>query len=155
MEFADGLPIYGASDLSIYRPIEDYGQPVEWQVACWEHDIGWSKYSLEISRPAIMEWYKWTPGLVLSYINTKWCSNLVADRYNGKLGTNSTKISGYREVYPGLISRKKMTGFEGNIGSLVIEFEEYLKTKHKGFLYRNTCTRPVATLKKILLGRYL
>lgn len=139
MEWCDGLPIYGASDLSICRMDADYSKKGSWIVRCHEHDIGWSKYAKYLNRPAIMEWFKWSPGVVASYASTEWCINLVSDRYYGKLGTNSTKLHGYREAYPDLLFRNKKTGFEELASPLIEEFEEYLRTKNAGLIYRNTC----------------
>lgn len=45
-----------------------------------------------INRQGIAEWFKWTPGLVLSYMNTVWFNKLVNDEYYGKTGSNSTKF---------------------------------------------------------------
>ena len=112
LEITDGLPILGASDLSIHRTNDDYSTKGSWAVRCWEHDVAWSKFIKTINKPAVGEWFKWTPGLVLSYTKTKWCQKLVNDKISGKLGVNSTKIEGYREAYPDLIDRKKQTGFE-------------------------------------------
>jgi hypothetical protein len=60
-----------------------------------------------------------------------WFQNLINDKYVGRLGVNSTKLQGYREVYPGMIGRKKKTGFE-KIKDQMEEFEKYLEKKYKG-----------------------
>jgi hypothetical protein len=67
--------------------------------------------------------------------NTTWIKKLINDEYYGKLGTNSTKIIGYREAYPDLIERKKKTGFE-NCQDLILEFENFLEKKYNGFTFR-------------------
>jgi hypothetical protein len=135
LETIDGLPIMGASDLSIVRTTEDYSTRGIWNVRCWEHDIGWSKFLRKIDKPGIAEWFKWSPGLVHSYLRLNWCRRLVTDHYIGKLGTNSTKIIGYREAYPNLLDRTKKTGFE-NITVLSNEFEAFLKKKYNTLPYR-------------------
>lgn len=149
LELTDGLPILGASDLSIQRTNDDYSSKGSWIVRCWEHDVAWSKFIKTINRPAIGEWFKWTPGLVLSYTKTKWCQRLVNDKISGKLGVNSTKIQGYREAYPDLIDRKKQTGFE-YIDHMVLEFEEFIKRKNNGLVYRQFFDRPFENLEKEL-----
>lgn len=151
MDYCDGLPIYGASDLSINRTDDDYTKQGTWVVTCWEHDISWSKYALEIDRPAVMEWYKWTPQLVASYMQTQWCNDLVSDSYYGKLGTNSTKIAAYREAYPWIVNRKKMTGFENGSDEMIAEFEKFLIKKYNGQPYRNECVRLFSELQAQLL----
>lgn len=145
LELVDGFPIMGASDLSPWRTDDNYTCRGTWMMRCWEHDIGWSKFLRQINKPGIAEWFKWTPGLVISYLNTNWFRKLVNDEYYGKLGSNSTKIIGYREAYPDLIERKKQTGFE-NIDMLANEFEAFLKKKYNGLPYRQTIDRTLLEL---------
>jgi hypothetical protein len=149
LEMVDGFPVMGASDLTPWRTTNDYSTTGTWMMRCWEHDIGWSKFLREINKPGIAEWFKWTPGLVVSYLNTSWFNNLTSDKYYGKLGSNSTKIIGYREAYPDLIERKKQTGFE-NIDHLVFKFEQELIKKNGKFLYRGHHDRTLSQLKQDL-----
>jgi hypothetical protein len=154
IDYADGLPIYCSSDPSWYRVDgENIGYDVkgDWISICYEHDIGYSKYIRYLDRPAIGEWFKWTPGLVISYTNLFWFKELINDKYYGKLGVNSTKILGYREVYPDLISRKKMTGFEP-IDQKIEEFENFLEKKYKGLKYRNRVSRTLSELTRDITG---
>lgn len=146
LELVDGFPIMGASDLSPWRTDDNYNHTGTWMMRCWEHDIGWSKFLRQIDKPGVAEWFKWTPGLVISYLNTAWFNNLVNDKYYGKLGSNSTKIIGYREAYPDLIVRTKQTGFE-KITTITNEFEKFLETKYQGLPYRNVCDRTLIELK--------
>lgn len=145
LEIVDGFPVMGASDMSPYRTDDDYTKQGTWLMRCWEHDIGWSKFLRMIGKLGIAEWFKWTPGLVLSYMQTDWFKNLTTDKYYGKLGSNSTKILGYREAYPSLIDRTKKTGFE-KIDTLVAEVETVLINKFNGLPYRNTCDRKIQDL---------
>lgn len=143
LEMVDGFPIMGASDLSPVRTTDDYSVAGQWVIRCWEHDVGWSKFLREIGRPGIAEWFKWTPGLVASYLKTDWFRNLIQDKYYGKLGANSTKLIGYREAYPDLIGRTKKTGFE-NINHLAAEVEQAIAKQFGGLPYRNFHDRPIS-----------
>jgi hypothetical protein len=145
LEYIDELPILGASDLTIYRNHDDYSTQGQWFVRCWEHDIGWSKFLRTLDKPGVAEWFKWTPGLVDSFVQTKWCQALTSDKYPRRLGTNSTKILGYRESFPDLLTRTKQTGFE-KIDFLVNEFELHLYNKNNGLRYRQHFDRPVSCL---------
>lgn len=145
MDLVDGLPILGSSDLTGVRTNDDYTIKGTWLIRCWEHDIGWSKYLRETNRPGIAEWFKWTPGLVLSFTKMQWFKKLVNDEYYGKLGCNSTKLIGYRETYPDMIERKKQTGFE-KTDLLVNEFELFLEKKYKGLPYRQHVDRSLSHL---------
>jgi hypothetical protein len=151
MDYVDGLPIYGEGDLFWFRNNDDYSKSGKWLTNCWEHEIGWSKYILYKNRPAIMEWFKWTPGLVVSYTNLKWFQNLINDKYYGKLGVRSTKMIGFKEIYPDLINRKKQTGFE-NVEFLCDALENYFIKKYNGLPFRNSCTRSYAQLIKEIVG---
>ena len=152
MEQVDGLPIYGTSDISVFGTDDDYSFKGDWVVKCWEHDIGGNKYAKKIKRPAVIEWFKWTPGIVLAITKTYWFKRLINDHYKGKLGTNSTKIIGYRESFPELIDRKKQTGFE-RLEPLVLELEQHLTNKYGGLPFRNSCERSLDDLYQEILGK--
>lgn len=152
LETIDGFPIMGASDLSPWRTNEDYSVKGIWMMRCWEHDIGWSKFLRKINKPGIAEWFKWTPGLVLSYLQTSWFKKLINDEYYGKLGSNSTKIIGYREAYPDILEREKQTGFE-KADLLINEFEIFLQKKYNVFPYRQSVDRTLDDLWLEITGQ--
>lgn len=135
LEYVDELPIIGAGDLNVHRKTDDYSYQGEWAVRCDEYEIGWDKVLVAMDKPGVAQWFRWTPGLVYSFINTNWFQRLTNDGYPRKLGTNSTKILGYREAYPDMLSRVKKTGFE-KIESVILEFENYLQEKNNGLIYR-------------------
>lgn len=137
LEFTDNFPIYGGADITLFRVGKDYSVKGKWMVACHEHDTSWSKYSLIINRPAILSWFKWTPGIVLSYFQTNWAQKLINDEFYGKLGTNSTKYMGYQEAFPDIIPRIKKTGFETFSNDFIAEYENFLKEKFQGLKYRH------------------
>ena len=142
---ADGLIIVGHSDVRWYRTDDDYTKKGTWLMQDFEHDVGCDKYNILHNRPAIYQWFKWSPGLVLGYTNLTWFKKLVNDEYYGKLGINSTKIIGFREMYPDIIERKKQTGFE-KIDELVSEIENVLKIKYTGLPYRQQIDRTMIQL---------
>lgn len=151
-EVADGLIIVGHSDVRWYRPSDDYSQKVSWLAQDFEHDIGCDKYNILHNRSAIYQWWKWTPGLVLSYTKLNWFRKLISDGYVGKLGINSTKIIGFREVYPDMLYRKKFTGLE-RIDYITKEFENYLERKYKGLPFRNEIDRSLDDLWLEMTGK--
>lgn len=151
MEIVDGFPILGNGDLTPTRLHGDYSIRAEWLIRCGEFDIGWSKFLRAINKPGIAEWHKWTPGLVVSYMNLKWFNQLINDKIYGKQGSSSSKIIGYREAYPDLLTRKKQTGFE-RIDTIVARVENHLKIKNKGLIYRNYCDRTVTQLIHEITG---
>lgn len=148
LDFVDDIPIIGHSDPTWYRPNDDYKKPCEWLMCDWEHEIGGSRYALEINRPSIMEWFRWTPEIVVGFTKMKWFEKLIADGFYGKLGTNSTKIIGYKETYPDLLFRSKKTGFE-KINDLINDFEKHLEKKNKGLIYRCKFDRTLEDIKNL------
>lgn len=143
--------IYGIGDPRWARTHDDYNTKSEWLLIDQEHDTGWDKFLMHRNVPAIAQWFKWTPSLVLSYTKLKWFQKLITDQYYGKLGVTSTKIIGYREAYPDLIERKKQTGFE-QIDTLIDEFEKHLIKKYNGLIYRGTHIRTLDQLWTEITG---
>lgn len=152
LELTDNLPILAGSDLYTFRTTDNYSSKGIWKSFCAEWDTGWSRYAHAINRQAIPEWFKWTPGLVVSYMNLSWYKKLINDEYYGKLGVNSTKIIGYREAYPDLIDRKKQTGFE-KIDTLIIEIEDCLRKKYNGLPYRQIYVQDLKAISNNITGR--
>lgn len=150
-ECADGLIIVGHSDVRWYRPHKDYNIKATWLAQDFEHDIGCDKYNILKNRDAIFQWWKWTPGLVLSYTQMQWFRKLVNDEYYGKLGINSTKYIGFKESFPDMLKREKKTGFE-KIQKLTDEFSSFLFKKNGGFLYRSTHERNLNELWNEIKG---
>lgn len=148
LDFIDEIPIAGASDPTWFREHDDYSKDSQWLMCDWEHDIGWSKYVREINRPAIMEWFKWTPEIVVGFTKMKWFKQLTSNKIYGKLGTNSTKLQGYKEAYPEMINRVKKTGFE-SIDPLIDSFEKHLEKKYNGLPFRGTVKRTMSQIRQL------
>lgn len=153
-ECASGLIIVGDSDTSWIRTDSDYSKKGTWVIRDYEFDLGLDKYSILHSRTAIHGWWRWTPGLVLSYTQLNWFKQLTNDEFPGKLGVNSTKMLGFREQFPDLIPRPKYTGFE-RIQPVIDEFESYLSKKNGGFIYRQTVDRTLDQLNAEMSGNII
>jgi hypothetical protein len=147
LDYVNGneFAIYGIGDPRWARGHDDYSKPATWTLIDQEHDTGWDKYIIHKNIPSIAQWFKWTPRLVLSYTRLQWFQNLILDQYYGKLGVTSTKLLGYREAYPDLLERKKLTGFE-KIDNIVNEFEQFLSDKNNGLIHRGTMERTLDEL---------
>ena len=151
---ANGLAIVGHYGSSWTRLNDDYSQKSIWVWRNFEWGIGSNKYNILHNRPAIHQWWQWTPGLILSYTKLNWFSQLINDKYDGKTGPNSTKLSGFQEIYPDLMSRKKFIGFE-QIQPVITEFENYLSKKNGGLIYRQETDRTLAELTEEITGNKL
>lgn len=152
LEVADGIPILGQGDPWWFRKQGiDYSIKGNWLYGDMEAFTGTGKFLQEINKPGIPIWFKWRPGLVWSYTNLEWFKLLTNDGIIGKSGVSSTKLQGYREVYPDMIQRVKVTGFE-KIVDLVKEFESFLCKKNQGLKYRQECHHTYDELRKSILG---
>jgi len=145
LEMIDQMPIIGEGDPYWVRLDDNYSLKDNWVYRESETFIGWYKYANYLNKPTVPQFFKWTPELVLSHTKLSWFNNLINDKYPGKTGTNSTKIIGYREVYPDLLERKKKSGFE-KTDELINEFESFLIQKYKGLPYRQEVDRTLDEL---------
>ena len=136
LELIDGVPIFGRGEPNPIK-LEN-----TWIQRCHEYDVGRIKYARAINKPAVAEWFKWTPGLVISYMNLNWFNNLINNKYN-VTDASTTKMIGYREAYPELITRVKKTGFE-KIDTLINEVDKHLFNKYNGYPYRATHDRNIS-----------
>lgn len=134
-DFVDGLAIVAMGDLAWQRLDDDYTKPGKWVAWDFEHDFACDRYNLETNRTAIYQWPKWTPGLFLAHTKTKWFTNLITDKFLGKIGNSSTKMQGFKEAVPDLIPRKKKIGFE-DCENLISEFDDFLYKKYNGHPFR-------------------
>jgi hypothetical protein len=149
LDYTEGFAVLGIGDPRWTRSVKDN---TPWILLDQEHDTGWDKYILHKNMPAIAQWFKWTPELVLAYAELDWFKNLVINnKWTGREGVTSTKIIGYREAYPDLLHRDKKTGMEP-IDSLINEFERFLEKKNNGLLYRQVVPRTLDELKKEILN---
>jgi hypothetical protein len=139
----DGLPILANGDACIMRRPRVYdGRQNMWANVEIEHDYGTAKHFLKQNRPAVTEFFRWSHRLLKSVGTTTWFKKLVNNEIHGKLGTHSTKINGYREVWPELIVRRKSWGME-NILERVQELELELTHLHNGIDYNQTQLDPI------------
>ncbi len=149
LDYTEGFAVLGIGDPRWTRSIKDNSP---WILLDQEHDTGWDKYILYRGDPAIAQWFKWTPGLVLSYTELQWFKDLIINnRWPGREGVTSTKLIGYREAYPDMLERTKKTGMEP-LDNLINEFEEFLKKKYNGLPYRQVVPRTLNELRKEILN---
>lgn len=144
LDYVEGVPISASSDCRWFRPHGDYGVKAEWRVQDFEHDIALDRYAHAIGRPAVMQWFKWSPQAVISWFSLDWFRRLVDDDIPGKEGVVSTKIQGYREAFPDIIARTKKTGFESpEVEAMVNEVQKLLEEKNGGLKFRQQTERSI------------
>lgn len=152
LETTDNIGILGQGDPWWYRKeYIDYTVKGTWEYKDTESFVGAAKFIKHINKPSIDRWLKWTPGLFLSYTKLNWFKTLSNDGIIGKAGVNSTKLQGYREAYPEILDRNKLTGFE-KIDELINEFESFLSKKNNGLVYRQDYVMSLAQIEQDILG---
>lgn len=146
-----GLILGGSSEPHWARPHDRYEEKAHWRCVDFEHDLALDRYTHRADVPAILQWYKWTPELTLAWFSLHWFADLLADRIPGKMGMSSSKMRGYREVYPDMPMRVKKTGFE-YIDHLVERAEKHLEEKNGGLHYRQIVSRSADELWTEMTG---
>lgn len=150
LELTDNLPVLGEGDHFWHRYPDTYSVKGSWLHIDLETFFGWFKYAKYKNIPSIPQFFRWTPEYTVSYMNLKWFNRLLNDEFYGKLGTNSTKLIGYREAYPDMIDRIKQTGFE-SINHIINEFESFLHKKYNGLPFRNIVFKTPGEIYKEIL----
>lgn len=147
LDYTEGFAVMGIGDPRWSRDLT-LGTP--WVLFDQEHDTGWDKYIIHTGMPAIAQWFKWTPELVLAYTELDWFKNLILrNKWTGREGVTSTKLIGYREAYPDMLDRTKKTGMEP-IDNLINEFEGFLEKKYSGLPFRQVVPRSLEQLRREL-----
>jgi hypothetical protein len=152
LETTDNIGILGQGDPWWSRKEHiDYSIKGTWEYKDTESFVGAAKFIQRINKPSIDRWLKWTPGLFLSYTRLNWFKKLVNDEITGKAGVNTSKLQGYREAYPNMLDRIKLTGFE-KVDDLINEFEIFLSKKNNGLIYRQDYITSLSKIEKDILG---
>jgi hypothetical protein len=152
VELVDGLPMLASGDPRFYRPHDDYSVRAEWLVQDAEYDLAWYRHTQAIGQPAIMQWLKWTPGVIAAMTQLTWFKELTNDMYPGKLGPNSTKLEGYREAHPDLLAREKRTGLESAEHLVHPVQQAHNRRHHEDPPYSQTYERTVTSFLEELWG---
>ena len=111
-ELVDGIPIMGGGEIAVHRTTSDYAQQGTWLIEEWEYNWAWSRYFRLRQRPAVVDWCRWRPTQFMAWQQLRWFQQLITDQYPGKQGVDSTKLQGYREAWPDMITRTKRHGLE-------------------------------------------
>lgn len=152
----DSIAVFGFGATGYHRTSDDYTKKGIWVNEFFDREQSWERYALALNREVCFSWFRFSPELVLAHHSTNWARKLRQDFFSNKLGGNSTKILGYKEAFPEMLTRKKQTGFENSypeIMHIISEYEMFLFKKYNGFPYRGSIQIPIDQIfKKILLS---
>ena len=114
-EYLDGTPIFGSGESYWRRTSRDMDHVYPWVFEFAEGPKHWAVYHKTIGRPAITDWYEYSPELILAHTKLPRVQDLINDRIPGKLSINSSKALIHQEWWPTVEVRSKMVGFEGDM----------------------------------------
>ena len=84
-----------------------------WYYTLRENEDGSAmRFSNKFKIPLVNEWFSYTPELLLYYLEHSKIQELVANKYNYKLNSASSKNAIIAEMYPNFRVKKKIHGFE-------------------------------------------
>lgn len=103
IEYLDNFPIMGDGD-----PVWKFSNG-QWRLELDETSHSQSIYSKSIQRPMIADWYEYSPEVIVSHSQTIWMQKLIA---SGLVDFNRFKYRLYNDIWPNLMVRPKLVGFE-------------------------------------------
>ena len=113
-DLLDNIPVMAEGEPYWRRELgRDYTQKSEWKLNWTEDDFAAAIYGNTVGRPVISEWYNYTPEIVMNYHQLPIAKQLLNDEFNGKLSCWSSRIAIHQPIWPDILQRPKMYGYEG------------------------------------------
>lgn len=139
IEHLDNLPVFGNAEQYWMRILDrDYSRKSEWQHTWFESEFENGIYGNIINRLVIGEWYLYTPEPFFNYHNNKIIKSLLNDEISGKTSTWSSRHLVYKDIWPDIEYKQKLTGYEGTgaPGSRPIYIDKFEQEVMGGFSHR-------------------
>lgn len=110
LEYLDNLPVFGNTEP--YWTKYD-NKDSKWYFNLHEGEFSFGIWSNTIQRPIIGEWYLYTPDVNFHFKKHKLVTQLLNNMVPGKKSTWSSRTQIFKEYFPTMYYKPKMTGFEG------------------------------------------
>ena len=118
IEYLDNIPVFCDGEPYWKRLYNaDYSAQSEWHLQLGEDAYSSSLYASNIDRTVIGDWYEYTPEIILSHMKHPMTQQLLNDQLPGKLSSWSSRYTMHQEIWPEVITRKKLVGYEGLTGN--------------------------------------
>ena len=118
IEYLDNIPVFCDGEPYWKRLYTtDYSIQSEWHLQLSEDAYSSSLYASNIDRTLIGDWYEYTPEIILSHMEHPMTQKLLNDQLHGKLSSWSSRYAMHQEIWPEIITRKKLVGYEGATGN--------------------------------------
>jgi hypothetical protein len=128
LDYLDNIPVFGEGSPYWKRDLlGDYTKQSNWSMYFTERQFFASLTSQYHQREVIGQWYLYTPYIVMSYYREPIIQDLLADRNVGKESTLSSRVPLYRNFWPDMQYRSKLTGYEGPTGKPLENPPEFFK----------------------------
>jgi len=139
--YVDNLPVFGHGEPYWTR----YDDNSTWYFNLFEGEFALSIWSNTIKRPIIGEWYLHTPDINYHFKQHTLVDLLLQNKIAGKKSSWSSRTEIFKEYFPTMYFKPKMTGYEGT--SLIPgskpkfykEFQDYMDSeilKYKDIKYK-------------------
>jgi hypothetical protein len=117
IEYLDNIPVFCDGEPYWKRLYNaDYSKKSEWHLQLGEDAYSSSLYASNINRTVIGDWYEYTPEIILSHMKHPLTQELLNDQMPGKISSWSSRYAMHQEIWPEIITRKKLVGYEGAEG---------------------------------------
>jgi len=112
-DYIDEIPIIASGEPYFRRTSKDWTKNYPWVFQIDEHSHHWAVYHLAIGRTAITDWYEYSPEILVAFSQLPYIQDLINDRVQGKLSTETSKVMIHQAYWPDITPRTKLIGFEG------------------------------------------
>ena len=108
-DFLDNIPVMGDGD-PYWKKLE-----TGWKLNLGEDGHCSTVYTSTIGRKSICDWYEYSPEILTAFCNHTVIQDLINDKLEGKQSSYSSRWLMYKEIWPEITYRQKLTGFEISI----------------------------------------
>jgi len=114
-DYCDGTPMFGCSEPYYTRTSRDMSKKFPWVYQIEEDAKYWSSYYKSQQRSVIVDWYEYSPEVLISHLELPLIKRLLNDDVPGKLSSFSSKAVVHQAYWPDIVIREKLVGFEGDM----------------------------------------
>ena len=133
IDMLDNIPVFCDGEPYWKREMaDDYSQKSIWKFILGEESYSCSIYGRRLDRVVIGDWYEYTPEPILTYNYIPVTQKLLNDEVLGKTSSWSSRTEMHKHIWPDMVYKQKLIGYEGVNGSpgtlpeFITEFQQYM-----------------------------
>jgi len=113
-EYLNSPLIFGDGEPYLRRSLGlDYSQKSDWLMTFFEYEFSHLIYTYNLERNVLCPWYHFTPEIHGNFLKLDIVKKIVNDEMVGKQSTISSKVNINRTIWPDIVSKPKLVGYEG------------------------------------------